>query len=134
MQSSMYHVVLRVSSLTLALILLFESGLLSPLTKELSDNTRQYLASAVGVQVAVAPNELNVITAELTARKNELDKREADISQREIGVDLKSETSGIGGLSTFVLSSVLFVLLVLIVLNYVLDYMRRPQVKAKQAT
>lgn len=130
----MYHVVLRVSSLTLALILLFESGLLSPLTKELSDNTRQYLASAVGVQVAVAPNELNVITAELTARKNELDKREADISQREIGVDLKSETSGIGGLSTFVLSSVLFVLLVLIVLNYVLDYMRRPQVKAKQAT
>ena len=136
MQFSTYHIVLRVSTLTLALVLLLESGLITPITKQLSDNTRSYLASAVGVQVAVAPNEFNVITAELTARQRELDRREADLSDREISVGLKDGEAETNGLSTFILSSILFVLLVLIVLNYALDYLRRSNIqpKSEQAT
>lgn len=124
MQHSLYHSVLRIASLTVAFVLLFESGLLTPATKVLSDNARLYLATAVGINATVTPNELNQLTAELTAQKSALDRREAALSEREIAVGLSAGESS-NPLSTFVLSAILFILLVLILLNYTLDYLRQ---------
>jgi len=123
MQQTFYHSLLRVSSLTVALVLVFQSGLISPATHDLSVSTQNYLASAIGIQASVTPNELNQLTAELTAQKRNLDEREAALGEREISVGLNSNTSD--SLTTFVLSAILFLLLLLILLNYVLDYLRQ---------
>ena len=126
MQRTYYHSILRIASLTCALVLLFDSGLVNPVTKELSRNTRQYLAQAVSMNASVTPNELNQLTAELTAQKKDLAEREAALKEREIAVNLnQSNTAAGSSTSTFILSIILFILLVLIVLNYVLDYLRR---------
>jgi hypothetical protein len=116
MQESLYHVFLRTSALTLALVLLFVSGIISPFTKELATDTSVYLASAIGINAAVMPTEINTLSAQLQ-------QRDLELTQREIAVSLKEE-KGNPDMTTFVLSVVLFLLLVLIVLNYVLDFMR----------
>ena len=126
-QDSFYHSVLRILSLTFALILVFESGLLSPTTKELSLDTHQFLAGAIGINASVVPDELNMLTAELTAQKQQLEKREATLAKREIAVGLNTGQAGNNSTSIFILSAILFILLVLILLNYALDYMRRAQ-------
>lgn len=125
-ENSMYHMLLRTSALTLALLLLFDSGLLSPLTKQISSNTQQYVATAVGVGASVQPTELNVLTAALTSRDRALDDREAALQQREIQVGIANgsvERSNTN-VSTYILSVLLFIILVLIVLNYALDFAR----------
>jgi hypothetical protein len=128
MEHSMYHVVLRTSALTLAFVLMFVSGLISPVTKELSQQTERYLASAVGMYAAVEPNGLNEVTAALTARDSELDAREAALAERELAIGLTDEAVS-ADYTTYILSVILFVLLVLIVTNYVLDFVRsRPRV------
>jgi len=103
---------------------LFQAGLVSHTTALLATNTQLYLANAVGVTVGVAPTEINQITAELTKKTTELKQREELLHQREIAVELGSNTSALQDRSTFILGSVLFILLVLIVLNYVLDFVR----------
>ncbi len=133
MKDSLYHTILRVSALTLTLVLLFVSGFLAPVTKELSQNAGTYLANAIGIYAGVEPNELNVITAELTKQKTELDAREKALSEREINVDVGS--GGSTDTSTFILSAILFIILVLIILNYILDYLRARAVSQyEQAT
>ena len=121
--NSSYHSLLRIASAVVAVMLVFESGLLSPVTAKLANQTELYLANAVGVSVGVAPTELNQMTAALTARERELDERELAIAEREIEVGLNAGGS-IAGLDsgTFVLATILFILLVLIILNYALDY------------
>lgn len=114
---------LRTSALTLAIILLFESGVVSPITKQLSHNAGDYVATAIGVNAAVVPTEINSITAELTQKRQELAAREAAIAEREIAVNLNDE-SGNDDMTTYILSVILFILLTLIVLNYILDFMR----------
>lgn len=123
--NSLYHSLLRIATAVVAVMLVFEGGLLSPVTAQLADRTELYLANAVGVSVGVAPTELNQMTAALTARERELDERELALSEREIEVGL-NEGGSITGLDsgTFVLATILFILLVLIVLNYALDYAR----------
>lgn len=123
---SMYHRVLRVSAVVCALVLLFESGLVHQSTAYLAQNTHHYLAQAVGMSASVEPTELNTMTAELTKQKSALDAREAALREREIEIGLNggerpNETS------TYVLASILFALLVLIVINYTLDYVRAKQ-------
>ncbi len=117
---------LRISALTLALVLLFDSGLLSPLTKQLSQGTQLYVANVVGVGAQVAPTELNTLTAQLTERQRDLDAREAALSSREMNVGLGG--GEVGGqsneLSTYILSLVLFIIVVMLVLNYALDFAR----------
>ncbi len=120
---TMYHRVLRVASVVCALVLLFESGLISPVTKQLSVETHQYLANAVSVGASIEPTELNSLTSELTKQKLALQAREQQIAEREIEIGLTAGQS-INQTSTYVLSGVLFILLVLIVLNYTLDYLR----------
>jgi hypothetical protein len=120
---TLYHRVLRVSAMVGAFLLLFQSGLVSPVTKQLSLETHQYLANAVGVGASVEPTELNSLTSELTKQKLALQAREQAVKEREIEIGLSPDETP-GETSTYILSAVLFILLVLIILNYTLDYLR----------
>lgn len=124
---SLYHKTLRICALTAALLLLFVSGVINDATTELADITTNQLANAVGVSVGVAPTELNTLTAEFSTWQRELATREAAVREREIAVGLNTANSGQSNRdwSTFILATILFILLLLIVLNYALDYMRR---------
>jgi hypothetical protein len=118
MQRSLYHILLRTSALTLSLVLLFVSGVLSPVTQQLSHDTGVYLASAIGIRAAVEPTPINTLAAQLAQRDKEL-------AEREIAINLKeAKASSAPDVSTFILSVVVFVLLVLMVINYTLDYRR----------
>lgn len=123
MSSTNYHRVLRISAVVCALALVFESGLLSDSTAQMSKNTHSYLANAIGMSAAVRPTELNMYTAQLTAKEQELAAREAALSEREISVDISSGSTN-SDTSTYIMASILFILLVLILLNYMLDYLR----------
>lgn len=115
---------LKISALIVALVLLFDGGFVSPLTKQISDETITYLASVgSSVTASVQPTEINTITAELTARERELNAREAELQSREIAArDFGTAQSA--DYSIYVLSLILFVLTTLIILNYVMDWMR----------
>lgn len=122
---SLYHSFLRVSLVVCAIALVFESGMLSSSTAVLSQNTHAYLANAVGMSAAVKPTDLSQYTAGLADQKRQLDEREASLAEREIAVNLSAS----GGTSssdraTYILAAILLVLLVLILLNYTLDYLR----------
>ena len=125
MKDTVYHSLLRIATATLAIMLIFDSGLLSPVTHELSLDTQRYLANVIGIQARVEPTELNTLTAELTKRDKELTQREQAVSEREIAVSVATEqTDSSDSISTYIMSILLFILLVLIVTNYVLDYFR----------
>lgn len=123
MRNSNYHRILRVSALVVALVLVFESGLISKSTAGISSNTYIYVASVIGMSASVQPTELNKLTADLTAREKNLSDREAALREREIAVSINGGTASNNN-ATYILASILFILLVLIVLNYVLDYLR----------
>ena len=128
---SMYHRLLRVSALTLAIALLFDSGIIAPVTKTLSQNTQLYVASVVQMTASVEPTDINTITTQLSARERELNAREAALNERALSVGLDAATSGAP--STYIMSLILFILLVLIVLNYVLDYLRTQPARRRAA-
>lgn len=117
--NSLYHSFLRVVVCVFAFLLVFDSGIWSEATKNLSEYTQAHLANVVGVTVGVPPNEYNQLTTRITELENELSAKE-----RLIAVNLRD--GEVGGLdrSTFILSIILFILLTLIVLNYILDYRR----------
>jgi hypothetical protein len=125
MRASTYHVLLRIGSLTLALVLAFDSGLLFSGTKELSQGTQAYMASVIGASASVERTDVNVLTAELSAHQRDLDAREAALTSREISIGLNTnEGNGNSNLSTYLMSIVLFIIVVLMVLNYALDFAR----------
>lgn len=130
MRNSTYHRILRISSLVCALVLIFESGLISKSTAVIASNTHSYLANAVGMSASVQPTEINLITAELSKKERELASRELALREREISVEI----SGGGGsdTATFMLAGILFILLVLILLNYILDYLRLKEARETQ--
>jgi hypothetical protein len=121
-QHSTYHRVLRVSAVICAFILLFQTGLVFKPTQQLSQHTQNYLANAIGMSASVEPTELNSLTAELTAQKLALSARESAVAEREIAVNLAQ--GGPDQRATYVMAAILFILLLLIILNYVLDYLR----------
>ncbi len=124
-QYTSYHRGLRISAFVFALVLVFESGLLTDTTKSLSVNTHNYLANVVGMSASVQPTELNKFTAELSQWERDLEEREAALSAREIEVGITEGTGEVDNqTATYVLASILFILLVLILLNYTLDYLR----------
>ena len=116
MKVARYHSSLRVSLVVVALALVFDGGFLIPLSKELSDNTIDYLANSVGIYAQVSPNEINEITAELSARERALEERE--IAAREFNTKEENDYS------VYILSTILFILTVLIILNYAMDWIR----------
>ncbi len=120
LENSVYHSILRIAVCVMALMVVFDSGLVLKTTKDISSGAQQYLASAVGVKVGVAPNDVNILTARITELEQEVQAKD-----REIAVRLNTETTETSfDTSTFVLSLILFILLLLIILNYVLDYLR----------
>jgi len=118
LEQSLYHSLLRIGAVTMAIVLVFDSGLLFKGSADLSSSTQQYLANAVGVSVGVTPTEVNQLTGRITELEQEL------ATEREIAVSLSSDSAPATDRSTFILSIILFILLVLIVLNYALDYVR----------
>ncbi len=133
MQDSIYHIVLRTSALTLSLVLLFVSGIVSPITQQVTKDTELYLANAIGMYASVEPNGLNEMTAALTERNTELAAREAAIAERELALGLNSNNPANEDYTTFILSVIVFILLVLIVLNYVMDYVRSVKMPNRRA-
>lgn len=123
MQYTVYHSLLRTIALVLSLVLVFISGVIHPVTSQLSLETSRYVASVMSATAGVAPTELNQITAALTLQQAELDARDKAIREREIQIGLESGEEATD-VTTFILSALVFVLLVLIVLNYILDFMR----------
>ncbi len=92
--------------------------------------TQSYLANAVGVYVGVPANDVNTLTSRITELELALDAKE-----REINVGLTAGSSVPSSVSTFILSGILFILLVLIVLNYALDFTRqRREAEEEQRT
>ena len=116
-------------------VLLFQSGLIHPITTQLSSETARYMANAVGVTVGVDPTELNQITSDLTKREIALAAREKDVQAREISVGLAPGGATVSQATmTFILATVLFFLLVLVVLNYILDFMRARRLPVARST
>lgn len=132
LEETIYHKLLRISSVVVAAVLLFQAGFVSSTTALLARGTQDYMANAVGVFVGVAPTELNQMTAEITQQRLALDSREQKISEREIAVGLKPGVGSSQTTTTFILSGVLFILLVLIILNYALDYVRAREERVAQ--
>ncbi len=124
MQHSLYHSLLRVASAAVALVLLFDSGFVLPITKELSHNTQLYLGNVIGVSAGVEATELSLMTAELTKKEQELNVREQEVKEREITLNSNPLATQSPDTSTFILSIILFILLTLIILNYALDFVR----------
>ncbi len=133
MEVSRYHKFLRVSAVLFAMMLVFDSGFLSPFTKELSNNTIYYVANlGSGVKVTVPPNEVNTLTAQIAEQQRELDAREASLAEREIQAREYNEVQETD-YSTYVLSLILFILTLLIVTNYILDWNRLRQMRYEKA-
>lgn len=125
MEHSTYHKLLRISMLVVTTVLLFQAGLVSTVTARYALDTQHYMANAVGVFVGVAPNELNLITADLTKREMALAARESAVTEREIDVGLIPGTTYLTQqTTTLVLAGVLLIILMLLILNYILDYRR----------
>ncbi len=119
MQYSLYHSLLRISVLVFTAVLVFDSGVLFNQSKILSNSTQQYLATVVGVKASVEPTEMNQLTAKITQLEGELAEKE-----RLIAVSLK-DNSGTGmDKSTVILSILVGILLVLMFVNYALDFIR----------
>jgi len=100
--------------------LVFDSGLLLKSTADISNLAQQHVANVVGVSVGVAPTELNQLTSRITELETELEAKERLIA---VNVNNNTNSSSVDR-STFILSVILFILLVLIVLNYALDFLR----------
>lgn len=134
MEAHIYHKFLRISAVIVTIVLLFDGGFFSPVTKQLSDNAIGYLANSVtGMSARVEENELNRVSAELSQWERSLAQREASLESREI--ETRSfRTSDAPDYSLYILSSILFILTVLIVLNYALDFARVRRIQYEQQT
>ena len=64
------------------------------------------------------------MTAELTRQQNLLAQREEEITEREIALGLSAGEPVADQTTTYILAALLFVQLLLIILNYGLDYLR----------
>lgn len=124
METTAYHKILRISLLVVTCVFVFQGGFVSTVTSRYALQTERYLANAVGVSVGVAPNEFNEITAGLTKRELALAQREAEVAEREIEIGLTPGETTRQQTTTLILAIVLFILLVLVVFNYILDYLR----------
>lgn len=125
MQAVGYSSFLRISALVTALVLVFDSGILLPVTKQLSDTTILYVASiGVGASASVPESEINALSAQIAERQRVLDAKEAELNEREIATRSFNVSDATEDLSTYVLSTILFILTVLIVLNYAMDWAR----------
>ncbi len=124
MQYSRVRSVLRIGMVLVAAVLVFDGGFLTPITKQLSDTTYTYLASVgASMSARVEPNEVNRLSAELAEQQRLLALREQALTEREIAArDYSGD--GVGDYSTYIISLLLFIIVVLLLLNYVMDWQR----------
>ncbi len=132
MQHTSYHSLLRISSLTLAMVLVFQSGVVSPLTRQLANSTTEYLVAAVGATARVDPTVVNTLTAQVTELEQQLAAREGSNVERTIDAQVSGGANTDGDRTTFILSIILFILLTLIIINYVLDFLRSRPVRTRR--
>lgn len=118
--TSLYHSFLRIAVLTFTLVLLFDSGLVSKDSVKIADLATGHVATVVGVKASIEPTEVNQLTSRITELEGELAAKE-----RLIAVNV-NEGGQSTNTSTVVLSFIVFFLLCLIILNYILDYLRSP--------
>lgn len=123
-QLLIYRSVLRVSAVVVAVVLVFQSGLIDERTVVLFDETSTQMSAMVGASASVQTTELNTITAELTQQQNLLAQREQTIAEREIELGIDAGAATPDQTVTYILASILFIQLLLIVLNYGLDHLR----------
>ena len=119
LEHSLYHSALRISVLVFTSVLIFDSGLVLEETKLFSTSTQQYLANVVGVKASVEPTQVNQLTARITELEGDLEEKE-----RLIAVSIKDNSTDEMDRSTLILSIIVGILLVLIILNYILDFVR----------
>ena len=132
LEFTIYHKILRISAAVLAIALVFQSGMVSTTTALMSLSTQSYLANSVGISVGVAPTELNTLTAGLTAKELALDSRDRALTEREIAIGLNGQV-GTQDKTTFIMGLTLFMVVLLLVLNYALDFIRaREQLPYRQ--
>jgi hypothetical protein len=124
MRENVYHKFLRTSMLVVAMLVVLDAGLLSPITKQFSNTTMRYVANVgTGMYASVPANEYNELSAQLAEQQRILDAREAALREREIrGRDFDSGENS--EYSTYVLSIILFILTVLVIFNYIMDFAR----------
>ncbi len=124
MHVTRYHSFLRVSLLVSAFLLVFVSGVLSPVTKQLSQNTFLYLGSVgAGMFASVPENEINTLTAQISEYERTLDAREAALREREIAAREYEAQSTID-YPIYIIALILFINIVLLILNYAMDWAR----------
>lgn len=125
-QSLLYRSLLRVSAVVSAFVLLFQSGIVHQHTTVIFNQTTDNLSAMVGMSASVQPSEYNTITAELTKQQQLLSGREEQIAAREIELGLAAGSSDTdrSQTTTYLLAAILLVQLILLVLNYFLDYIR----------
>lgn len=124
MYGSRIRSVLRVGMVVAAFILVFDGGFLSPITEQLSNTTYTYLAAAgASISASVPENEFNTLTADIAAEQLRLAAREQALNEREIAARAY-ESERDTDYSTYVLSLLLFIIVVLLLLNYVMDWQR----------
>jgi len=128
-QSILYRSLLRVSLVVTAVMLVFQAGLVDDRTAAVFSQTTTQLSAMVGMSASVAPTEYNTFTAEITKQQNLLAEREEQISEREIALGLNAGEATANQTTTYILASILFVQLLLIILNYGLDYLRAREQK-----
>lgn len=98
-----YHKFLRTMMVVVACLLIADSGMYFPITKQLSNVTTQYVASVtLGTDTSITENTNNTPVAPQN-EKNDY--------------------------STFILSVIQFILILLIVFNYVLDFIRAREMR-----
>ena len=128
MQVNRYHSFLRVLMVVTAIAVLFDGGFLFPITKQFSDTTVEYVASVgAGMFASVPQNEINTLSGQIAERQRELDAREASLNEREISARSFGADDSTTDYSTYILSVILFILSVLLVLNYIMDWVRVKQ-------
>lgn len=105
-----YHSVLRVSALLLALALVVQSGVISPETQTFSHLAGQQFATVIQA------------TADPLSPSDQV----AQIAQTE-STEATTPTTQAISQSTFLISGLLFIILLLIILNYILHHLRHKE-------
>lgn len=116
---SIYHSVLRISVLVFAILLVFDSGLVSPQSNVLSISTQQYLANTISSQVGTVSVKNDEHIAIIT-KTDEMVSGKGNFTT----ISLSEDIPQVMNKSTLILSSIVFTLLLLILINYVVDCIR----------
>lgn len=117
---SWYHSGLRVALVVVAVMVVFESGIISGVTKDISAVAERQLAMVVGVAPKNTDSTITMPGVENEGLK--VASLKPDINRLP-----KTEIETTYDRTTYVLSTGLFILLLLTILNYVLDYLHRKE-------